>query len=1111
MKLFTSCKRPFAAFALLLVFAGVAAAQTVGTGTISGTVTDLSGAVVPNAQVVIINTDTGATRTLVANGDGIYGATFLQSGHYEVILGGGNFSKLDHKNLVLTVGETLTVDGALTAASVSTEVTVTTEAPLLDPQRTEASQTISQNFISNLPVNGRRWDNFVLLTPNVVPDGTTGLVSYRGISGLYNANLVDGVSNQQALFAEARGRSQGAPYVFSADSIKEFQSSVSGYSAEFGQAAGGQVNAITKSGTNAIHGDLFYLLRYPSLNALDPFSKWSALHNGGNPTLLTQTVHQQQQFGGSVGGPIIKDKLFYFFTYDGFRKVNPVLYTSSTSATTLQGYANSTATCPSPLTAAQCLAAANFLAGETSGSFGRNIKQDIFFPKIDYQLNSNNHLSASFLWQDFHQPNGYSSGQVISNSGIQQNANADFHERFLVGQWDSVLTSTMGNSMRFQWSRDLETNNTFAPGPGVTIGSSVLGAYGESLAVPRIAEPDEHRWQVFDVVSKSHGPHTIKAGVDLNFIHEIMINLFQGNGNYTYNGTAAVAFTNWVQDVYGVPGLGRYSSFTQAVDPITGNGTDNFWNKNLAAFAEDSWKVLPKLTLNIGLRYDVQLVPQPTHPYTVRADGTPTSIGTAYTSVINTNYKMFQPRVGFAWSPYSTTVVRGSYGMFYGLVPLSAYYNVRVENGYFQRVFTVSPTNVGAPTGLNVFFTPPGPPLAAPFTGAVTPKAIGIPGAQPLAPHGMDPHFTNPYTHSMDLSVEQALSSRTSLTIGYVGTRGLRLPYSIDVNQLPYAGATRTYDVVNSSGVTQSQVTVPYYPIGTRPTPDSGFSVAFSGLNTWYNSMAVSVKQQMVYGFTALVNYTWAHTTDAGQTSGGSSGPNSGGGAFFGTDVILDPFNIREKYSNPAINMTREQGRSDLDLRNRFVASLIYNPTFHVDSPMARYAVNGWTFAGTATEQTGVPQTAIMAANAPACPAPVCANPALAPMDGGATGGADNTNNVVSSAPGRAPQVARNGFPGPGIHNLDLRVSRDFPIHEGISLQLMGEAFNIVNHRNGLGIATTAFSYVNPAAATATCPATHANTCIVPFVSGTPFGTINNTAGTLYSARQLQVSAKLFF
>jgi len=367
----------------------------------------------------------------------------------------------------------------------------------------------------------------------------------------------------------------------------------------------------------------------------------------------------------------------------------------------------------------------------------------------------------------------------------------------------------------------------------------------------------------------------------------------------------------------------------------------------------------------------------------------------------------------------------------------------------------------------------------------------------------------------MDLAVEQVLPGNTTFRIGWVGTRGMRLPYAIDLNQAAYTGATRTYDVVNSSGATLSQVTVPFYPVAPKPSPNDGnFQVSYSGLNTWYNALAVTLNKQMSHGFQALFNYTWAHTTDAGQSAGGASGQNTSGGAFFGTDVLLDPFNRKEIYSNPKINMTREQGRSDLDMRNRFVASLVYTPTFKLSNHILNYGVNGWLFAGTATEQTGFPVTAFMSNN-PGSGLYTTGAGALATAagnDGSATGGANNTFNSPGSAFGRAPQVARNGFHGPGIHNFDARVSRDFPIREGIKFQILGEAFNLVNHRNGLGVTTTAYSFTAPAASSAACPVgSHANTCITPFVSTTPFGTINSTTGTLYGPRQLQVAAKLFF
>ncbi len=288
------------AAALLFSPATRVLAQSAGTGTIAGTVTDTTGAVVPTAKALITDTDTGVSRSVPATSDGTYVAAFLQSGHYEVVISGSGFGTVDRKNLVLTVGQTLTVDAALAVGATAAEVTVTSDTPILDPEKTEVSQTIDTNFIASLPVATRNWSGFVLLTPNVTQDGGSGLVSFHGISGLYNQNYVDGANNNQMLFSEARGRASGAPFVYSVDSIKEFQAETSNYSVEFGQAAGGQVNAITKSGTNAIHGDLFYELRYPTLNALDPYTKFQALHNQPNPViagfLLTQPTHQQQEF-----------------------------------------------------------------------------------------------------------------------------------------------------------------------------------------------------------------------------------------------------------------------------------------------------------------------------------------------------------------------------------------------------------------------------------------------------------------------------------------------------------------------------------------------------------------------------------------------------------------------------------------------------------------------------------------------------------------------------------------------------------------------------------------------------------------------------------------------
>src|SRR5260370_16890274 len=265
------------------------------------------------------------------------------------------------------------------------KITVAGRESVVDTEKTEISQVMSTAQVETLPLAGRRWETFVLLTPNVTNDGGTGLASYRGISGLYNSTAVDGANNNQAFFSEAKGRTT-VPYVYSMDSIQEFQVSSSNYSAELGQAAGGVVNAVTKSGTNQLHGDLFYYLRYPTLNALDPIQK-----SFGN---YTQPVHQQQQFGGSVGGPLIKDKLFYFLTYDGSRKVNPISYTSS---------ARFPLACPAQVSAGQC-AAANGYFSSLLGGYPRFANQDVPFGKLDYQVNAKNHVNTSFNWDNFHSP-----------------------------------------------------------------------------------------------------------------------------------------------------------------------------------------------------------------------------------------------------------------------------------------------------------------------------------------------------------------------------------------------------------------------------------------------------------------------------------------------------------------------------------------------------------------------------------------------------------------------------------------------------------------------------------------------------------------------------------
>ena len=766
-------KSAWATAVLACSLSGAAFAQTSGVGNISGDVTDATGAAVPNATVTIINTGTGATREITTNGKGEYLVPFLQPGTYEVIATAPGFGKVDRKNLVVNVGQILSVDAALPTANVSTQVEVTSDLPILDTDKTEVSQVIDQNLISSLPVNTRNWSAFVLNTPNVTPDGGTGLVSFHGISGLYNQNYVDGANNNQMLFSEARGRSSGAPYVYSIDSIKEFQAETSNYSVEFGQAAGGQVNAITKSGTNRIHGDLFYYLRYPTMNALDPETKFTALYNTSNTAaaqfLLTQPVHQQQQYGGSIGGPIIKDRLFFFFTYDGFRKVGKALYyNTNTITTTPTGTTSSTnvispTQCSTFITAAQCLSVINFVNTNAFGAPSRLQKQDLFFPRIDWHISKRNDMFVDFNRANYGSSYGYNQANTVSGGSPSQNGPTVYHERFLVAGLTTQLSDRTVNQIHFQLGRDLETAGANAPAPSVAIGAFT---YGMPNALPRVAEPDEKRFQFTDVVSTTRGRHTFKAGGDVNIVHEVMINLFQGGGVYAYSGsTNAANFANYSSDVFhGVPGNTdpyagyHFTSLVQTTDilnPANQAGKDDFYMKMFDGFVEDSWKITPKFTLNAGVRYDIQITPAPTKNNTLNA------LSTYYSSTIK-NTNRISPRFGFAWNPHEGTVIRGGYGIFSGLNQGSTYYAMRVENGVVQVNYNYTgcasacTATSAAAVGIqfpNLPFTPPGPDISGQLrpAGAPAPAVGGSQNTGSQSFHGLDPNFVPPYAHEAEL------------------------------------------------------------------------------------------------------------------------------------------------------------------------------------------------------------------------------------------------------------------------------------------------------------------------------------------------------------------------
>jgi hypothetical protein len=772
--------------------------------------------------------------------------------------------------------------------------------------------------------------------------------------------------------------------------------------------------------------------------------------------------------------------------------------------------------CPTTLTSDLCNNAINFVLNNTFGAPTRFSKQNLFFPRIDWHISKHNDMFVDFNGANYDSTYGYNQAPTFSFSSPSTNAPTSYHERFLVAGLTTQVSDRSVNQVHFQLGRDLETAGANAPGPSVAMGPMT---YGMPNALPRAAEPDEKRFQITDVFSTTRGRHTFKFGGDINIVHEVMINLFQGGGIYSYTGTDSAKFTSWASDVYrGVAGNTdpyagyRYFQFVQTADilnPPAKAGADDFYMKMFDGFAEDTWKLTPKLTMTAGVRYDIQITPPP-----IKNNTNYGALSTYYSSTIK-NTNRISPRVAFAWNPWQGTVIRAGYGIFSGLNQGSTYYAMRVENGVIQLNYnyngcggTCATPAAATAVGLqfpNVPFTPPGPDISGQLrpTGAPAPIVIGS-GALGASQsfHGLDPNFVPPYAHEMSFGVEQQLPGKMSLTMNYVGTRGMRLPIFIDANlrgQTPHG--LRTYSVVDANGGVLNTINTPTYLQSDRIVPSlASYNTGFSVANTWYNGLGVTLRRPFANGLEVLMNYTWSHATDTGQVQGTN-------GTFYGGDTPLDPNNPR-----------RDNGNSDIDIRNRMVLSFVYQPRIFMNNFWVKHIVDDFQFSGAVTASGGQPLFLGMGGTA--------VNTGVnATNSGGNIYGGAISSSSGSPTTGRPPQVGRNSVYGPGFNNFDFRVTRDVPIHDAMKLQFVGEAFNLLNHRIVTGVNSTLSNYAVAGAAitgsptAAKCNAVSTPTgstfagCIAPNLAtgASAYYVQSSTNNSLYGPRQLQVSARFIF
>ncbi len=792
------------AIVICSLFLCTAHAQQALTGTITGTVLDSSGAAVPNAQVTARNRSTGLERTGTSGDLGLYSLPLLPVGEYDLTAKAQGFSEAKVEAVRVGVGQLLTVDLRLAVGTVAQQVTVEAQVAAIETTRTSVANAVTNTQIQNLGLNGRDFLNFILLTPGVTRDIRGGDLSFGGQRGVLNNIQVDGTDNNNSFFGQALGRTGTgrAPYQFSVDSVEEFQVNSSSFSAEFGRAGGAVINVVTKSGANDFHGSAFWFFRDREMNA----NTWI-----NNSVGRVRQPFHVNQFGATFGGPVIRNKDFFFFNYDGQRRnlPNPVFLGVSIPAALTANPAN-----------AQAIQKLSSLL--TPYTLGFN--QNVYLVKNDWQINDRHRLSVRYNRQGFNGDGLESSGNQIAqeHSGLAQ-----VKTDTVTASLSSVLRANLLNELRFQFLRDDEPGipNSLGVETVLRQGGVTALQFGSSSISPRFTNIKGYQW--VDNLTHTRGRHTLKGGVDVNY--NSVANFFPGTARGSYRF-----------DSYDDFFASRPALFSQA---FAGEGTPGFGTQpnftDLGFYAQDEFRVTSKLTLNFGLRYDVTLW---TPPPVKNPDPQLAPFGVDTGRLAN-DTNNFGPRFGFAYRPLNSNrlVVRGGYGFYYGRSPQILISTAHSNNGI--NSVTLSFTGAAIPTYPNNFSARP---------------ATGTPGRPNL--FYFDSNYVLPLTFQGSFGVDYEVLPNTIIGLSYLNVRGEHLSRTRDINifpaqpvsvNLPGLGARTLFRHPGSQGS----------PL--RPMTNFARVSAFdSGADSFYNGLTLVLKRRLATRYQVGLSYTYSKVID---------------------------------------------------------------------------------------------------------------------------------------------------------------------------------------------------------------------------------------------------------